>query len=308
MFKRILVATDFSSVGNGAIGPALDLAKRSGAEVVLAYVSPDVREEYSITPIEARWEGISKTIEEMQEEVLVDARKRLDELVAANATAGVRLSGRALVGPPYVEIIHLVKEEKFDLVFAGTRRNISGWERFFLGSQTRRLVQKCPSSLWVVKNGACDAIKSIVVAVDFSPVSQRALTEAKWLATTFGAKLTAVHVIGHGDVPVNLFGQPAKGDWRTQFEARAAERFAAFLQESTAPDVEKKIVWGEPAEQIGVEAAQAKANLLVLGTVGHGAVAGLLLGSTAEKVLESADCNVLAVKPQGFVSPVSKSI
>jgi nucleotide-binding universal stress UspA family protein len=42
-----------------------------------------------------------------------------------------------------------------------------------------------------------------------------------------------------------------------------------------------------------------------MGTVCHTGVAGLIIGNTAEKVLNKVDCSVLTVKPEGFVTPVT---
>jgi len=46
-------------------------------------------------------------------------------------------------------------------------------------------------------------------------------------------------------------------------------------------------------------------DLLVMGTVCRTGVAGLIIGNTAEKVLNKVDCSVLTVKPEGFVTPVT---
>ena len=45
-------------------------------------------------------------------------------------------------------------------------------------------------------------------------------------------------------------------------------------------------------------------DLVVMGTVARGGIAGLLIGNTAERILRKLPCSVLAVKPDGFVSPV----
>jgi len=52
-------------------------------------------------------------------------------------------------------------------------------------------------------------------------------------------------------------------------------------------------------------ADRLKVDLIALGTVGRSGVEGLLLGNTAENVLAESDCDILAVKPAGFVSPIS---
>jgi nucleotide-binding universal stress UspA family protein len=52
-------------------------------------------------------------------------------------------------------------------------------------------------------------------------------------------------------------------------------------------------------------ANRLEADLIVLGTVGRTGLQGLLLGNTAESVLLHSDCDVLTVKPVGFVSPIA---
>ena len=49
---------------------------------------------------------------------------------------------------------------------------------------------------------------------------------------------------------------------------------------------------------------QVEADLLVMGTVCRTNVAGFLIGNTAESVVGDVDCSLLALKPEGFVTPV----
>jgi nucleotide-binding universal stress UspA family protein len=62
---------------------------------------------------------------------------------------------------------------------------------------------------------------------------------------------------------------------------------------------------GEPGHLIPQLAAKMEVGLIVMGTVSRTGVAGFLIGSTAERTLRQVDCAVLAVKPEGFVTPVS---
>jgi nucleotide-binding universal stress UspA family protein len=61
---------------------------------------------------------------------------------------------------------------------------------------------------------------------------------------------------------------------------------------------------GDPEDVIPAYAAADGVDLIVMGTVARSGVAGLLIGNTAERVLRRLPCSVLAVKPDGFVSPV----
>ena len=54
-------------------------------------------------------------------------------------------------------------------------------------------------------------------------------------------------------------------------------------------------------------AAKLEVGLIVMGTVSRTGVDGLLIGNTAEKILRQVDCSVLAVKPDGFITPVRLS-
>jgi nucleotide-binding universal stress UspA family protein len=61
---------------------------------------------------------------------------------------------------------------------------------------------------------------------------------------------------------------------------------------------------GEPHVVIQGFVAANNVNLVVMGTVGRGGIAGLLMANTAERVLRALRGSVLAVKPPGFVTPV----
>jgi nucleotide-binding universal stress UspA family protein len=62
---------------------------------------------------------------------------------------------------------------------------------------------------------------------------------------------------------------------------------------------------GDPAEVIAEFAKAGGVDLIVMGTVARTGIGGLLIGNTAESTLQRVDCSVLAVKPDGFVSPVT---
>jgi nucleotide-binding universal stress UspA family protein len=61
---------------------------------------------------------------------------------------------------------------------------------------------------------------------------------------------------------------------------------------------------GAPEDVIPEFIVSHNIDLTVIGTVGRSGIAGLLIGNTAERILRKLPCSVLAVKPDGFVSPV----
>jgi nucleotide-binding universal stress UspA family protein len=68
----------------------------------------------------------------------------------------------------------------------------------------------------------------------------------------------------------------------------------------------KHLVKGPARLEIPVLAESLAVDLVVMGTVARTGVAGLFIGNTAEAILEQMECSVLAVKPEGFVTPVSR--
>ncbi len=62
---------------------------------------------------------------------------------------------------------------------------------------------------------------------------------------------------------------------------------------------------GNAADVIAEHAEDEGIDTLVMGTLGRTGIAGLFIGNTAETILNRVTCSVLAVKPQGFVSPVT---
>jgi nucleotide-binding universal stress UspA family protein len=82
--------------------------------------------------------------------------------------------------------------------------------------------------------------------------------------------------------------------------------FARFLKEGH--EIQKHILKGEPDRLIPEMSEKLAADVVVMGTVARTGLDGVLIGNTAENVLQQIGRSVLAVKPEGFVSPVRLEI
>jgi universal stress protein A len=137
---------------------------------------------------------------------------------------------------------------------------------------------------------------SILCPVDFSEVSAGALRQAISLASANGAQLTLLHVTD----PLLDAAARAAGTEETITEQTQAE-LRKLLDEvspggARAP-MAVSVSVGEPAREILRQALNSKADLIVMGTQGHGATERLLMGSTATRVLELTTIPVLVVPP-----------
>lgn len=141
-------------------------------------------------------------------------------------------------------------------------------------------------------------IKRILVPLDFSTNSRRALDYAHGLARKFDAALHLVHVC---EVPTMM--TPALDAYATAYSdwsQRLGEEAESQLVEITASlgdlNVTTEVLFGSPANAIVVAATTNRADLIVMGTHGHGAVMHMLMGNVAERVVRMAPCPVLTVR------------
>jgi nucleotide-binding universal stress UspA family protein len=119
--NSILVATDFSECAQAALRQALWLAEQTRAELTVVHVLSDVRRELCDMPAEARQELFGGDIDRFERELRRKADRKLETLVAPHRRRGLKLNYETLLGVPFVEIIHAVQQEGYNVVLAGTR-------------------------------------------------------------------------------------------------------------------------------------------------------------------------------------------
>lgn len=139
-------------------------------------------------------------------------------------------------------------------------------------------------------------MKRILVAVDGSEVSARAVEKAVSLAEKFGARVSLVHVAVPLFVPPEPYGahtaqlEEATREYGKQILDDAAEVF-----QSHGIAVTPKFLTGAPAERIVEESKAEDVEMVVMGSHGRGAVGRFLLGSVSDRVIRMCDKPVLVV-------------
>jgi nucleotide-binding universal stress UspA family protein len=137
--RRVLHPSDFSRASAAAFARAVELAKASRAELVLAHVMS--------LPVPMAGDGYipPKVWEEMETSSRAYAQKQIDALVAKARKAGVRVKTLLLTGVPHERIVQAARSQRADLVVMGTHGR-TGLRRFFLGSVAERVVASaaCP--------------------------------------------------------------------------------------------------------------------------------------------------------------------
>lgn len=141
-------------------------------------------------------------------------------------------------------------------------------------------------------------MRTILVPIDFSEVTARVVEHASGLARAFSGKLCLLHVaapdpsfVGWDPGPDVVRHQRAT-DLRD--EHRRAQELAEQLR-ADGIDAQALLVQGPTVETILERAAKLPADLIVIGSHGHGALYRALLGSISEGVVRKATCPVLIV-------------
>jgi nucleotide-binding universal stress UspA family protein len=149
-----------------------------------------------------------------------------------------------------------------------------------------------------------EMIDKILYPTDFSKHSLAALPLALDLAKRYGAEVHVLHAV---DAPYEFFMEdgyvvplmttyPIEVDQLKQSATQRLDEFVHQNMTDVEEAVKKVVVVGKAFAEIVLYARQQDISLIVLGTHGHSALASMLMGNVAEKVVRKAPCPVLTVR------------
>ncbi len=144
-----------------------------------------------------------------------------------------------------------------------------------------------------------EEIKKILVPIDFSDYSKKALQYSVRFAKNFNAGISLIYVIEPAVYPADFsMGQIAVPAADMDLHERAKEELQKLAESDISNDVEVEIILktGKPFVEIIEAATDIDADLIIIATHGHTGVEHLLFGSTAEKVVRKAPCPVLTLR------------
>jgi nucleotide-binding universal stress UspA family protein len=291
--KRIIVGHDLGVGGDVALGSALALANRCGAALRLVHV---------VEPLDA-YQRISHPLTSPYalEEIAQKTGARLQALVASPELARLQVEYEVRRGKPFVELIIAGRAWLTDLIVVG---GASRTEEPFLGSTSERILRKALVPVMVAKKPLSSEAKTFLVPTDFSSCAGKAAEEGLMLAKSFSGRVVFFHVLdlypsytiayAH-ELGVSVpMPPPSPEEIEPEWEA-----FLSGLPLEKV-DWEKCTEEGPAATAIVRQAEQGQADLIVMGTHGRSGLPHMLLGSVAEKVVRTASCPVLTIRPEAF--------
>ncbi len=252
---------------------------------------------------------------EVEGKVLDFHTTRLDDLTAPLVEQGLDVMARIVSGTNFIETIRLVLENDHDLVLKGAHR---GPDKPFLRAPDLHLLRKCPCPVWILNGEVRAHAQRILAAVDPDPddrirdqLNHVVMQLATSLARNDAAKLDVINVwniqeestMRHGLVKIPEDEIQAVLDHEEAQSARRYQRLKAAYCDYA--DLMRPLhIKGIAADVIPEHVESESIDTLVMGTLGRTGISGFFIGNTAETILNRVSCSVLAVKPEGFVSPV----
>jgi nucleotide-binding universal stress UspA family protein len=298
--NSILVPLDGSAFAECALPVAMDLARRMGARLHLVQV------------IEPLWAPVDPVGLPDFSDWERAAQLRSEEYLQSTASrcmeqAGVSVRTERLDGPTATAIAMYAAEVDIGMIVMTTHGR-GGLNRVWMGSVADALVRRVRVPILLLRPRPGESaeqplgLRHIVVPIDGSDLSTRAIERAVELGTPFGARYTLLRVV----LPNPLVPMPLVYPRKDQMELVARERSTAFAQlESEATllrargfDVQTIVVEGHsPAMAILQFAFEHDVDMIALATHGRGGWSRMALGSVADKVMRGSTIPILLYRP-----------
>jgi nucleotide-binding universal stress UspA family protein len=318
-FTNVLVFSQGESPSPSAVQRLVGLLQKNGATVRLMAV---------IEPFPWYTRLLLPASVELQRLQVESSDARLSSLAAALKQKGVKITTKVAIGRAPLELIREVLRSGHDL-FVKVAEPAQG---NVFGSTDMRLLRNCPCPVLLLHPAMQDRrFQRILVAVDPPPapdvldelhLRQEASSEEQALNVKLMEFAMGLAEIDEGELHI-VHAWTAPGEDLLRVEGRLprheVDEYVASLREGARKAVEQllaecpptsgsqhvHLIKGRPADVIAEMAKAHDVDLIVMGTVVRTGIPGLLIGNTAETVFHQVGCSVLAIKPNGFVSPVA---
>ncbi len=290
--KQIMVATDMSPFASDAEARAAVLAHELGSESlhvlhVIDNLALEALRHLDPTPLETE-----QRLMESSHMQLAEIEHKLSEKYQIQVMTTTLNVGRA-----YSEIVRYAELLDVDLVVLGAHGG--GFvQDLFVGSTVDKVLRKLTRPLLIVKREPQVPYRKILIAVDFSDSSLRAMKFAMRIAPH--AHITALHAV---EVPLHAKLHSAGVDYKlmqfyeAEVHAQKKMEMRRFVSELETPGVSLTgiVEQGAAFDVIRKKTEALEPDLVVIGKHGQAEREEMLLGSVIKRVIQATDCDVLVV-------------
>lgn len=265
---KILVPTDFSQQAEFALDAAVQIAKKSNAEIDLLHVLY-YPISYDISRVEEVYE--SSIYPDEAEAVRNEAMEKLKEISERNAYDKVKINYNIKYGNPYTSIAKDVYENDVDMVVMGSKGS-SGIEEIFVGSNTERMVRFSKVPVLTIKDKVdLSNIQDIVFATSLKDEEEKIVKELKKFQAIFNATIHLLKVNTRGNFIPDVFTK---------------KQVKAFVDKYQIENYTINI-FNDENEEDGIVhfSEEIDADVIALATHSHSGLLHLITGSIAEDIV-----------------------
>ena len=301
--RKILFYSDGAKGEMNALNRAHAFAGTVGADLLVMGVVKEV----STSDVR-----LQKSINQIQQTLIYDRGIELDSLIAGIKTEKAnRASMTKLVvaGKDYVEVIRQAIKDKSDLIIKSVNSKAAIHNALF-GNADVRLMHFSPCPVMVLKPSRRRSLRTVAVAVDptmesleVANLNSRLLEAGVSVSEAEGAELHLLHVLEHPLEEEKSTHKDAYKDLEQSLKADAERRLGKLAENISHLKVADHVLKGKPHSAIAKFVAKHDIDMLVMGSVARSGLPGLLVGNTAERIVNQIGCSVLVVKPDGWKSP-----
>ena len=295
--RQLLVVIDPSQPSQPALQRALWLARATSAKVELLLCEYNSALMHSLI-------FDNDTLTNAREAMLASLHADLEAIAAPLREEGLQVTVQVRWGKPLEQVIlQRVAELKPDLLLKSTHQHHSLKQRL-LGNSCWQLLRHCPVPLWLVKNGdlpyhkLCAALDPLHAADKPAALDQQLIAAAQLLSASLGIQPHYLH--SYAAVPQSLlFDSALVNDYEHYRELSATQHREAFeqlLRTTGVPHSQGQLREGFAEEEIARFVREEHIDLLLIGAISRSHLANAFIGNTAERVLESVDCDLLILK------------
>lgn len=278
--KNLLIATDLSPRSDRALYRAINLAVENNYILHVLHV---VDEELP--------DRIARNISKEAKE------KILEQIKSFKSRLNIKVNIEVLIGKHYETILSESEKINATAIILGTPR-MNTLKNFFIGSTAERIVRSSNLPVFVVKNASMKKYKRVVVAIDFSVYSRRCLDFAlDFFANEDIYLVHSYHIPYKHIIESSQLTYKAKREQKTAFLNMVNQEMTHFLEafEQDTENINIIVKEGPVITRLNNEIKKLKADLLIMGTRGRTGISRAFLGSVAENMLITSNCDLVIV-------------
>lgn len=308
MYKKILVVANLHIEEQPGLKRAIDIARRQPISKITVFLTT-YDFSYDMTSILSKDER-----DAMRAGILSQKRKWIEKICQPYIDEGFAIEiVTKWHNRPYEAILKYAHFHHYDLIIKTTRKHET-LDTILYTPTDWHLIRKSDCPLLLVKNAPFPEHSNIVAAIDVSTdneesiaFNQKILRKAQKIAELLHGRVYLANA--YPTTPSAISVELPEFDpiaYQEAIKTHHSNELKALAQKFDIPSERVIVEEGLPSKAIARIAERVDAKLVVMGTQGRTGLAAAFIGNTAEAIIDRLNCNLLALKPDGYISLYEK--